>query len=93
MTPCPSPQSMGDNAPMPDTKAPSGRPPGPKAVACSPDAVLAWYQRLGFSSHTEAGQAIGVSRHTFLRYLDSGAPLMAALAMAAVEADVKPLGV
>lgn len=90
--PCHWLQSMGDNPPMPAPKSPPGRPPVPKAAACSPDAVRQWYERMGFSSHANAGEAIGVGRHAILRYLDKGAPLTAALAMAAVEARLKPAG-
>lgn len=92
MTPCTLAQSMGDNAPMP-----AGRPAKPAAIAASPDAVRAWRQRVSDRegraiSQDEAGRLIGVSRVRFNQYEQGGAPLMAALAMAAVEAGLKPVG-
>ena len=76
---------------------PAGRPAKPAAIAASPDAVRAWRDRLSDRegraiSQAAAGELIGVSRVRFNQYEQGGAPLMAALAMAAVEAGLKPVG-
>lgn len=82
--PCHLPRSMGVLSPMP-----AGRPSRPVPIACHPDAVRAWRARLGLTQ-AQAGAAIGVSRERMNIYEANGAPLTAALAMAAVEANLSP---
>ena len=52
----------------------------------------AWHRRMGYTY--EAGAAVlGVSRATYARYLrDPEPPLWLAWACAAIEANLKPLG-
>lgn len=77
---------MGDNAPMP-----AGRPKQPAPIVMHPDAVRAWRARLGVTQEA-AGALIGVTGRRIKTYEAQGAPLTAALAMAAREAKLDPPG-
>jgi transcriptional regulator with XRE-family HTH domain len=61
----------------------------------------AWHTRMGFKSQTEGAERLGVKRSTYANYMSgtsrtTGNPvdytLSLALACAAVEAGIKPLG-
>lgn len=55
----------------------------------TPDDLRVWQSQMGYTYDTAAA-ALGVSRATYARYLQGGAPLVVALACAALVAGIKP---
>lgn len=67
--------------------------PARSTAPTTPDDVRAWRDRLGLTQQ-QAAVRIGSSRDRVMKFETEGAPvpLTTALAMAAVEAGLKPLG-